>query len=163
MDESIAGVVQIVLAGLLLVVAFVIGEWIERRHYRSIQRREHRWKKLPAVTLETLPNPQGWTEERAGLVMGQVVVSVDHFKRFVAGLRSIFGGRVRSYESLMDRARREAVLRLKQAALSEGYHAVVNLRLETTRLANARRKGKGTAGVEVLAFGTGIRLQQSGA
>jgi uncharacterized protein YbjQ (UPF0145 family) len=63
----------------------------------------------------------------------------------------------------MDRARREAVLRAKQNAIAQGYHAVVNLRLETARLANARRNGKGTAGIEVLAFGTGIRLEKTAA
>ena len=46
------------------------------------------------------------------------MVSVDYFKRFLAGLRMIFGGRVSSYESLLDRARREALLRMRlQAAL----------------------------------------------
>ncbi|MGH0035449.1 MAG: YbjQ family protein [Myxococcota bacterium] len=161
--EALLGLVQIFVAGLALLLAFVIGEIIERRHLKSIRAREKRWSRLPAVTLESLPRPDGWSEEHSGLVTGHVVVSVDHFKRFVAGLRAIFGGRVRSYESLMDRARREAVLRLKQHAIDQGYHAVVNLRLETARLANARRKGKGTAGVEVLAFGTGIRLQKNAA
>jgi uncharacterized protein YbjQ (UPF0145 family) len=161
--EELAGLLQIFVAGGLLVTAFVIGEIIERRHLKSIRAREKRWSRLPAVTLEKLPRPDGWTEEHAGLVTGHVVVSVDHFKRFVASLRAIFGGRVRAYESLMDRARREAVLRVKKSAIDQGYHAVVNLRLETARLANSRRNGRGTAGVEVLAFGTGIRLQKTGA
>lgn len=142
-------------------VAFAVGEVIERRHLASIRSREKRWSRLPAVTLERLPRPRGWTEDQSGLVTGHVVVSVDHFKRFVAGLRAIFGGRVRSYESLLDRARREAILRVKQRAMQQGFHAVVNLRLETTRLANSRRKGRGTAGIEVLAFGTGIRMRKS--
>ncbi len=161
--EALLGLLQIFVAGLFLVVAFLIGEVIERRHLKSIRKREQRWRRLPAVTLETLPDPPGWSTENSGLVTGHVVVSVDHFKRFVAGLRTIFGGRVRSYESLMDRARREAVLRAKKQAVERGYHAVVNLRLETSRLANARRNGKGTAGVEVLAFGTGIKLAKNGA
>ena len=59
--------------------------------------------------------------------------------------------------SLLDRARREALLRLKEAARASGYHGVVNVRLETSQLARARSDGKGTAGIEVLAFGTGVR------
>ncbi|MFT6733724.1 MAG: hypothetical protein ACJAS9_001914 [Polaribacter sp.] len=39
---------------------------------------------------------------------------MDYFKRFLAGLRNIFGGRVVTYESLVDRARREAILRMKE-------------------------------------------------
>jgi uncharacterized protein YbjQ (UPF0145 family) len=94
------------------------------------------------------------------MVAGNVVVSLDYFKRFLASLRNLVGGRVGSYETLLDRARREAVLRLKQQAMQRGYGAVINLRLETTRMANASRGGKGTAGIEVLAFGTGLKLRE---
>lgn len=152
--------IYIFLAGVLLVVAFAVGEWIERRHYKSIREREEVAKHLPTVTLERLPLPEGWQHDRAGLIAGHVVISVDHFKRFVAGLRQLFGGRIRSYETLMDRARREAILRMKQEALDKGYHAIINLRVESSRLANAGRGGKGTAGVEVLAFATGVRLRR---
>ncbi|MCP5041837.1 MAG: YbjQ family protein [bacterium] len=148
---------------LMLVVAFFVGDWIERRHYKSIRARETRWAGLPVVTLRTLPPLPGWTHDRSGLVSGHVVISVDYFKRFLAGLRGIFGGRVRSYESLMDRARREAVLRLKEQALHEGYQAVVNVRLETTTLARSSKNNKKTAGVEILAFGTGIRMAKAAA
>jgi uncharacterized protein YbjQ (UPF0145 family) len=91
------------------------------------------------------------------MLTGNVVVSVDYFKRFLSGLRMIFGGRVKAYESLLDRARREALLRLKETTVENGYHALINVRLETSRMANARG-AEGTAGVEVLAFGTALKL-----
>ena len=141
----------------LLVLGYVAGSIAERRHFRSIEEREKRFLRQPAVTF-----PQGDETHppgRSRLVSGSVVVSVDYFKRFLAGLRMIFGGRVRSYESLLDRARREALLRLKKDAIDDGYHAVVNVRLETSRMANGRG-GQGTAGVEILAFGTGLKLAQ---
>ena len=145
----------------LLVAAYFTGRFIEVQHYRDIRRREIRWRNLAAVTFRQIP--KGWDVEEATLVTGNVVVSVDHFKRFLAGLRMLFGGRVRSYESLLDRARREALLRLKEAAVERGCGAVMNVRLETSRMASSRRKGKATAGVEVLAFGTGLRLRRSAA
>ena len=161
--EDLAGLFSIVFTLVLLLVAFFIGEWLERRHYKSIREREQKLKRLPAITVEEMPTPTGWEHDRCGLVTGHVVVSVDHFKRFVAGLRSIFGGRLRSYETLMDRARREAVLRMKHEAGRNGYHAVVNVRLETSALAKSSRQNKKTAGVEVLAFGTGIRMRRAAA
>ena len=142
----------------LLLVAYGSGRWIEKRHYRSIRSREAQLRDLPAVTFRQIP--KGWDVERSDLVTGSVVVSVDHFKRFLAGLRMIFGGRVKSYEALLDRARREALLRCKEHAQSRGFQAIVNVRLETTRMAASRRQGKATAGVEVLAFGTGLRLRR---
>ena len=57
---------------------------------------------------------------------------IDYFKRFLAGLRNIFGGTVRSYESLIDRARREAVLRMKEMAGDASV--IVNVRIETSNI-----------------------------
>jgi uncharacterized protein YbjQ (UPF0145 family) len=85
-----------------------------------------------------------------------VVVSLDYFKRFLAGLRQIFGGRVRSYESLVDRGRREAILRMKDQARSADI--IVNLRLETSIVGSTTRSGKRRIGcIEVLAYGTAVK------
>lgn len=148
---------NLIFALLLLLFAFFTGEMIERRHYKDIRSREQRWRRFPTVTFKQIPG--GWEVEGSEIVYGNVVISVDHFKRFLAGLRGIFGGRIKSYESLMDRARREALLRLKKDAMDKGFHAIVNVRLETTRMANARQNGRGTAGIEVLAYGTGLKLR----
>lgn len=151
-------IVNIGIPMVLLVVTYFIGGAIERRHYAEIREREYALRTLPAVTLRD--PPEDWEIEGSGLVTGSVVISVDYFKRFLAGLRGLVGGRVKSYETLLDRARREAILRLKESAREAGYRAVVNLRLETSRLASGRRDGKGTAGVEILAFGTGLTLRR---
>lgn len=140
----------------LLLATYFVGGWIERRHYRTIRRREIRWRRLPAVNFRH--PPAGWEVLDSDLLLGNTVVSVDYFKRFLAGLRALVGGRLHSYESLLDRGRREALLRLKQEALKRGFHAVINVRLETSRLASSTR-GEGIAGVEVLAFGTGLKLR----
>jgi len=156
MEDLVAFTIQFGIPLTLLVVTYFVGGAVERRHYRSIREREQRWRNLPAVTFRA--PPASWVIDDAGLITGSVVISVDYFKRFLAGLRMIFGGRVKSYESLMDRARREALIRLKIEAVEHGYHALVNVRLETTRMANGRG-GQGTAGLEVLAFGTGLKLR----
>ena len=107
------------------------------------------------VNFKTLPSD--WKAESVGLVCGSVVISVDYFKRFLAGIRCFFGGRIKTYEPLLDRARREAIMRMKEAARSKGCNTIVNVRLETSRLASSRKNGKGIAGVEILAFGTGLK------
>ncbi len=144
---------------LLLIVTYFIGSAIERNHFTRLRARENALRTFPAITLQH--PPEDWEIEGAGLVTGSVVISIDYFKRFLSGLRGLIGGRVKSYETLLDRARREALLRLKESAREAGYRAVINVRLETSRLASARRDGKGTAGVEVLAFGTGLALRRA--
>ncbi|MEE8307175.1 MAG: heavy metal-binding domain-containing protein [Gammaproteobacteria bacterium] len=147
---------QLILTLILLIGTYFIGSWLERRHYKDIQERENQLRDFPAITFATIP--ETWHVESARLAQGSVVVSVDYFKRVVAGLRAIFGGRIKTYEPLLDRARREAMLRMIEDAKRDGCDAVINIRLETSRLASSRKGGKGTAGVEMLAYGTGLRL-----
>ncbi len=141
---------------LLFLVAYFVGTALERKHYRNIREREAKYRSFPVVTFDTLPSD--WQVQSVELVHGNVVVSLDYFKRIIAGLRALVGGRVKTYEPLLDRARREAMLRMIERARARGFDAIVNVRLETSRLANAGRDGRGTAGVEMLAFGTAVSL-----
>jgi len=140
----------------LLVSTYFIGSAVEARHFRGLRMRELRSRNFPIATLREVP--EGWKVEECGLVSGSCVISLDYFKRFVAGLRLLFGGRIASYETLLDRARREALLRMKESAHAAGYRAVIGVRLETSQIAAATRQG-GTAGVEVLAWGTALKLR----
>lgn len=140
----------------LLIVTYLIGALLERRHFTSLRAREEHFRGFPAITFESLP--AGWEPTASDVAQGSVVISLDYFKRFIAALRALIGGRIKSYEPLLDRARREANLRMIEDATSRGFHAVINVRLETSRMASARRDGKGTAGIEILAYGTAIRL-----
>jgi len=135
-----------------LVFCGFIGGFVERRHYASIRLREQTGPRIPLVPVRTWDPSRTIVESR--LVSASVVVSLDHFKRFLARLRNIFGGRVRAYESLLDRARREALLRLQ--AECPGADIILNLRIETSSIANTKGK-QGAGGVEVLAYGTMVR------
>jgi uncharacterized protein YbjQ (UPF0145 family) len=133
----------------LLVVGYGAGRWQERRHYRSIRLREQTLRHV--VALNTRYVPEGVQATGARLVSGSVVISSDYFKTFVAGFRAFFGGRFRGYETLLERARREALLRLKQEAHNAGATLVIGVRFESTTVA-----GSSTPSVEVMAFGTAL-------
>ena len=150
--------ISLVPALFLLLLAYFLGSHLESNHYKSVREREAATKDMVVINFPRFPFDV--EIERADLVMGSVVVSHDYFKRFLAQLRIIVGGRIKSYEPLLDRARREAVLRMKEQALARGHNTVVNIRLETSRLANSRRGGKGTAGVEMLAYGTALTVRE---
>lgn len=139
---------------LLFLFGWFVGSLIEKRHYRSIRAREQAFLHVPAVPTRS-PDPDRVVLE-ARMVTGAVVISNDPFKKFLANLRMIFGGRLRSYESLLDRARREAILRMRESFPQAD--AILNLRLETSTIAS--KKGKQAMGiVEVVATGTAIRYQ----
>jgi len=141
---------------LVLVVAYFIGSFIEKMHFQSIRKREDDLRGFPVVSFDTMPDD--WKASSSDMVTGSIVISLDYFKRVIAGLRGLIGGRIKTYEPLLERARREALLRMAESAREQGYDAIFNVRLETSRLANAARDGKGTAGVEMLAFGTAVKL-----
>jgi uncharacterized protein YbjQ (UPF0145 family) len=136
----------------LLVLGYGFGRAAEASHYASIRKRERFLNKLPAIA-SRIP-PYGEPNFDSLLVSGNVVISVDYFKRFIATLRNFFGGRVTSYESLLDRARREAVLRMKQEARALGASMVFNVKFETASI----HKGNGNTigSIEVLAYGTAL-------
>lgn len=134
-------------------VGYFVGSAIERRHYASIRERERGLLHLPVVTFKA--PPADWPVTGAQLVSGSVVISLDTFKLLLAALRMMVGGRVRSFESLLDRARREAVLRMKEDAAAGGCGAIINVRFETATPAGSPG---GVMGIEVLAYGTGLTL-----
>jgi uncharacterized protein YbjQ (UPF0145 family) len=141
---------------LLLVIGYLTGTIADSTHYKSIRTRESKMRSMPAISFKR--PPAHWTVSGSDMVTGSTVVSIDYFKRFLAGLRNFVGGRVKSYESLLDRSRREAILRMKEQARELGFDAVVNVRIETSRMASSSKGGKGTAGIEILAFGTAVKL-----
>jgi uncharacterized protein YbjQ (UPF0145 family) len=135
----------------LVVIGSGVGRILEARHYRSIRARE---QELRDVMVFASRFPPTLEPLRQDLVAGSVVVSTDYFKRVVAGLQSIVGGRLKSYESLLDRARREAILRMKAEARGLGSTMIVNVKFQTFSIPG--RKPGSLVGVEMLAYGTAL-------
>ena len=136
----------------LLLLGYVFGQRAEKRHFRSIIEREKQLRDILVFSERRIPDED---KLDGTLVCGSVVISVDFFKRFVAGLRSLVGGRVSAYESLLERARREAILRMKEEARRSGAKSVWNTRLETASIYKGAQQSIGA--VEVLAYGTAVK------
>ena len=140
----------------LIVLALITGTLLEKKHFRSITRREKEFSYIPVLNSNGYPTDR--LVESAEMVSGSVVISIDYFKRFLAGLRMIFGGEVKSYASLIDRGRREATLRMKEKC--PGADLIVSFRIKTSSISKGRKKKLGS--VEMFAYGTAIRFSKSG-
>ena len=136
----------------LILIGYIFGTISERRHFKSIISREHEYKDLLTFS-ERLPPPD-INQVNSQLVGGNVVISIDRFKQVVAAIRSLVGGRVTTYESLLERARREAVLRMKEAAIAKGAKMVINVKLETASITKGAKQQ--VSCVEVYAYGTAL-------
>lgn len=143
--------IDLIIFLLLLIVGYSVGRIAERRHYRSILKRE---KEMREILIFSNRFPPLSSRDAQELVTGSVVISEDYFKRVISGLQSIIGGRLRGYESLLDRARREAVLRMKQEARDKGAYMIVNVKFQTFSIPGRSRNSFGA--VEVMAYGTAL-------
>jgi len=146
------GFIQFGLFISLLLIGYVFGRRAEKKHYQSIIEREDAFRHI-FVSTDRLPSAE-FVMHDTQLVSGSVVISVDYFKVIIAGLKTLVGGHLTAYESLLDRARREALLRMQQQASELGAQAVINTKFETSRISGNANKSVGS--IEVLAYGTGM-------
>ena len=146
---------ELIIILVLVVLGYLFGRIAEQRHYKSIDERENNTMTFLMVSMKTVP--ADYRVHECMLVSGSVVISLDYFKRIFAALKTIFGGRITSYETLIDRARREAILRMKEQAMAHNATMVYNVRLETSSISKNERQSVGS--VEVIAYGTALRME----
>jgi uncharacterized protein YbjQ (UPF0145 family) len=142
---------------LLVIVAYAVGITVESAHYSEIKKNEEQFINLPAVTSREITDKDQMAQSQ--LVTGSVVISLDYFKRILAGLRNIVGGRIASYETLLDRGRREAILRMKREAQQMDADMVLNMRFETSGIGVVTRQRGSVGCFEVLAYGTAVKFK----
>ena len=131
---------------ILFAVGWGFGRHAERKHLKELEAQE---KRLAYIRLDS--SRFKTSDDFGQLVSSNVVISHDYFKYVIANIQNFFGGRLTSYESVVERARREAVVRLKLEAEKLGATQIMGLRLSTTEL------GMQGGMVEVFAYGTAIR------
>jgi len=142
---------EIIGFGLLLLLGLIFGQINEANHYKDLARREHELAHIKTTNRRHVTD--GYTG--SAFVAGNVVISIDYFKRIAALFRALVGGRINSYTTLVERARREAVLRMKEQARDAGCDFIANVRLETASVFQNAQTGRGS--LEVYAYGTALK------
>jgi len=75
---------------------------------------------------------------------------------FFMWFKSLVGGRLRSYEVVLEYGRREVLFRLREQAKALGCTSIHNVRLETSVISFAQNQDSKRSSVELLAFATGL-------
>lgn len=140
-----------------LVVCYFTGNIIEKNHYKKIKAMENALYKSPCLTYGK-SFARDTKIKNSFLVSSSVVIGCDYFKSFLAGLKNFFGGNVSAYESVLDRGRREAILRIRKYAKENSAHAIINTKIETVMLdpLGATQNPK----VCITAYGTAIEYDR---
>jgi len=86
--------------------------------------------------------------ETKGQVFGLVVRSRGLGGNLMAGLRSIAGGEIHEYTSLLEDTRRQAIDRMVQNAAMVGANAVISMRFDSSEMASTM--------TEIVAYGTAV-------
>jgi uncharacterized protein YbjQ (UPF0145 family) len=88
--------------------------------------------------------------ETKGQVFGVVVRSRGLGGNIVAGLRSLLGGEIHEYTSMVEDARRQAIDRMTENATLMGANAVTRMMFDSTEM--------GQTMTEIVAYGTAVVL-----
>ena len=145
--------IQLTVFAVLLLVGLLFGRAAEKRHFKELAQKELILRNVLVFSEKRLPEGQAF--RRGTLVVGSVVIAEDYFKRVAASLKSLVGGRLTAYESLMDRGRREAIVRMKEEARKLGASMVLNVQFETARLSEDRGQ-QVLFSAEFIAYGTAL-------
>ncbi len=105
--------------------------------------------RMMITTADTIPNFR--VVKTFGLVRGNTVRARNFGRDFLAGLKSLVGGEVRTYTKMLAQSREQSLDRVAAEAQGLGANAVVALRLTTsTVMQNA---------AEILAYGTAVLIE----
>ena len=80
------------------------------------------------TTIQDVPGME--IVEYRGLATGEVVAGINVVKDIGAGLRNLFGGRIKGYEEEIVQARDEALKELEARAAEMGANAVIGVRID---------------------------------
>jgi uncharacterized protein YbjQ (UPF0145 family) len=90
--------------------------------------------------------------ETKGMVFGLVVRSRGLGGNIMASLRSLGGGEIHEYTSMLEDTRRQALDRLVQNATLAGANAILSMRFDSSELANTMS--------EIVAYGTAVIIER---
>ena len=89
-----------------------------------------------------------------GMVFGLVVRSRGIGGNLMAGLRSLGGGEIHEYTSLLEDTRRQALDRLIRNATLTGANAILSMRFDSSELSGTMS--------EIVAYGTAVVVEADG-
>ena len=89
-----------------------------------------------------------------GMVFGLVVRSRGIGGNLMAGLRSLGGGEIHEYTSLLEDTRRQALDRLVRNATLTGANAILSMRFDSSELSGTMS--------EIVAYGTAVVVEADG-
>lgn len=103
------------------------------------------------LIITTTAQISGRNLETLSLVRGSIVQSKNIGRDFMAGMKTIVGGEIKSYTDMLNEAREIAIGRMVAEAQSLGADAIVEMRFASSSVM------QGAA--EIIAYGTAVKFK----
>ena len=91
-----------------------------------------------------------------GVVWTGVVFGPSHWHLLIGWFNNLIGGSIDIFQKVVSAGRAEAMQRLRENAVANGFDDVINVRIDTSDMAPQGGKG-GVRAVEVFAYGPGVK------
>lgn len=135
---------------LLLLSGWGIGRIKIRNHRKRLDALDKRLENIRLHNIKYTPQDKSPQASDTFLVTGSLVLSIDVFRRLIASLIQLAGGEINNYSDLLERGRRDALLRLKANAQAVGAQDIYNIKIQSASIGASR-------GIEILAYGTAVK------
>lgn len=141
------------------VTSWALGRWYQGRLIAALDVKEKQQGKLMEneSVLSTSSRMTNFSAPSSTLLHVSICVGPSTGQMFFMWIKSIFGGRLHSYDVILDYGRREVLQRLHEQAVSLDCSSMINIRIETSTVSFAKNQNNKTSSVEFLAFATGLR------
>lgn len=90
------------------------------------------------LNIDSIPGRQ---IEALGVVKGSIVTTKNFGKDFMAGMKTLVGGEIKSYTDMLNEARATATARMVEEAQALGADAVINLRYASSAVMQGGGRG----------------------
>jgi len=139
---------------ILLVLGWGIGRGIISRHRKRLDAQDEAFKDIRLHNVKYTPpvsvDVSAGAPSETYLITGSLVLSIDVFRRLIAAFIQLAGGEVHNYSDLLERGRRDALLRLKAEADRFGAKDIYNIKIQSAAIG-------ANQGIEILAYGTAVK------
>ncbi len=154
---ALIGILWTVVYPLMLIWAVLFsGKKLDQQIVNTASREASLRESLGRDPLTTIDGGYRTDITSCGVVWVGVVYGPSHWHLLIGWINNLVGGSVDIFQKVISAGRAEAMQRLRESAVANGWDDVINVRIDTSDMApqGAQRSIKA---VEVFAYGTGVK------
>ena len=154
---ALIGILWSVAYPLMLIWAVLFsGKKLDQQIVNTASREASLRESLGRDPLTTIDGGYRTDITSCGVVWAGVVFGPSHWHLMIGFLNNLIGGSIDIFQKVISAGRAEAMQRLRESAVANGWDDVINVRIDTSDMApqGAQRSIKA---VEVFAYGTGVK------